>query len=99
MENINEQTELTTHTAEAEQVKGEGKSEVSLGKFKDANALLNAYNSLQSEFTKRCQRVKELESALSVDKESLTNETSPTEKVKEQEQVQKETKGDRKSVV
>ncbi len=33
----------------------------SLGKFKDVKSLLNAYNSLQSEFTRRCQRVKELE--------------------------------------
>ena len=40
-----------------------GAETVSVGKFKDADALLKAYNSLQSEFTKRCQRVKELESA------------------------------------
>ena len=32
-----------------------------LGKFKDVKSLLNAYNALQSEFTRRCQRVKELE--------------------------------------
>ena len=52
-------------------------SKVSLGKFKDVNALIHAYNSLQSEFTKRCQRIKELEGEIkSVDKES-----SPTEKV------------------
>lgn len=31
------------------------------GKFKDTEALENAYGSLQAEFTKRCQRVKELE--------------------------------------
>lgn len=31
------------------------------GKFKDVKSLLDAYNSLQSEFTRRCQRVKELE--------------------------------------
>ncbi len=29
---------------------------VELGKFKDVNALAKAYESLQSEFTKRCQR-------------------------------------------
>ncbi|MBQ0099037.1 MAG: hypothetical protein KBS91_00620 [Firmicutes bacterium] len=39
----------------------ENKTEISLGKFKDVNALLNAYNSLESEFTKRCQKIKELE--------------------------------------
>ena len=38
----------------------------SYGKFKDTESLLNAYNSLQSEFTRRCQRVKELERELSV---------------------------------
>lgn len=33
----------------------------SVGKFADATALLNAYNELQSEFTKRSQRLRELE--------------------------------------
>lgn len=33
----------------------------SYGTFKDAQALLKGYNDLQSEFTRRCQRVKELE--------------------------------------
>lgn len=33
----------------------------SLGKFKDADTLLNAYNSLQAEFTRKCQRLKQLE--------------------------------------
>lgn len=32
-----------------------------LGKFKDVSALLKAYDSLQSEFTRRSQRLKELE--------------------------------------
>ncbi len=36
------------------------------GKFKDTEALENAYGSLQAEFTKRCQRIKELESELAV---------------------------------
>lgn len=56
------------------------KSEVSesegspLGKFKDAKSLLNAYNSLQSEFTKKCQRLSELEKVGTEDnvKEDLT---------------------------
>ena len=89
-----EQTKENSHPVETEiDVKGDETQTVSLGKFKDANALLNAYNSLQSEFTKRCQRVKELESALSVDKEKSNKENSPTEKVKEQEEVQQVTKG------
>lgn len=92
MENINEQTEFKSHTAEAEKEKGEGKNDVSLGKFKDVNALVDAYNSLQSEFTKRCQKIKELESKLtSVDnnlptevKSASASEEHTTSKDKEQ---------------
>ena len=65
----NEQTETTAQSAEAQENIGEISGEVSLGKFKDTAALLSAYNSLQAEFTKRCQRIKELErDALSSDK-------------------------------
>lgn len=32
-----------------------------LGKFKDAETLLSAYNNLQAEFTKKCQKLSELE--------------------------------------
>ena len=74
---INEQTELLdVQQKEDEKPKTEEqeKSQVSLGKFKDVNALLSAYNSLQSEFTKRCQKIKELEGALDmVDKRSPTD--------------------------
>ena len=91
MENIlNEQTELSAHTATADMDKGEGQSEVSLGKFKDVGALLSAYNSLQSEFTKRCQKIKELEGALvSADKQSPV-ETGKEEKEKTADITQKE---------
>lgn len=80
----NEQTE-TTLTSQEQNVEVEGKvAEVSLGKFKDVNALLNAYNSLQAEFTKRCQRIKELESQTpSVDK------NLPTEQVKAENSAEK----------
>ncbi|MBR2871759.1 MAG: hypothetical protein IKB98_10395 [Clostridia bacterium] len=67
----NEQTlTIEAHTAEAEnQDVGEVKEKVSFGKFKDVESLIHAYNSLQSEFTKRCQRIKELEGeAKAVDK-------------------------------
>lgn len=69
-EQINEQTFIQTQPVATDDSNlGDKNLEVSLGKFKDVNALLNAYNSLQSEFTKRCQKIKELESALSsVDK-------------------------------
>ena len=84
----NEQTLVEAQPAEADkEVKGEeAKTEVSLGKFKDVQSLIQAYNSLQSEFTKRCQRIKELEGEVSkVDKASApTNETSVgEEKVKQ----------------
>lgn len=32
-----------------------------LGKFKDADSLLSAYNNLQAEFTKKCQKLSEIE--------------------------------------
>ena len=77
----NEQTEQHAHTAAAEENKGEESGNVSLGKFKDVNALLSAYNSLQSEFTKRCQRVKELEAELNsaVDKATVPTQTEQAE--------------------
>ena len=84
-----EQTQEVSQAVETEKENQGGEvKEVSLGKFKDVNALLSAYNSLQSEFTKRCQRVKELESVLAVDKEK-----TPTSKGDEQVDSKEETKG------
>lgn len=83
---MNEQTELKSHTAEAEEVKGESRSDVSLGKFKDVNALLEAYNSLQSEFTKRCQKLKELEARVVAD-----DKVAPSEKESDDVQSQQDT--------
>lgn len=48
--------------------------EKQIGKFNDASALLAAYTSLEKEFTKRCQRIKELENKLSKDNIILTEE-------------------------
>lgn len=57
-----EQTDnLNAQAAEAGMDTGAKKDAVSYGKFKDADALYSAYNSLQAEFTRRCQRLKELE--------------------------------------
>ena len=54
----NEQTETLTPTAGAEVIKeGENKQEVSLGKFKDVQALLSAYGALEAEFTKIASRI------------------------------------------
>ena len=52
----------------------------SYGKFKDATALLNAYNQLQSEFTKRCQRIKELEAKVKDADKETTPAQSETDK-------------------
>ncbi len=50
--------------AEADNISGTEDTAISFGRFKDVKGLLDAYNSLQSEFTRRCQRVKELEREL-----------------------------------
>ena len=77
---MNEQTEPQSHTAEAGENVGEANGEVSLGKFKDVKALQDAYSSLEAEFTKRCQKIKELESAL----KEVDKEKSPTSLIVEQ---------------
>ncbi len=63
----------TAQTAEADGDMGATTNEY--GKFKDLKSLVNAYNALQSEFTRRCQRVKELEreNALMLEKNSKEN--------------------------
>ena len=58
MDNLENERRGTANAAEAE---GE-KVAADLGKFKDVKALLDAYNSLEAEFTRRSQRLKELES-------------------------------------
>ncbi len=51
-----EQTEIIPTT-------GDKENQDSYGKFKTAEELLKAYNSLESEFTKRSQKLKELENS------------------------------------
>ena len=48
-------------TAQGTQVRTESGAAGAFGKFKSADALLNAYNSLEAEFTRRSQRLRELE--------------------------------------
>ena len=47
-----------------------------LGKFKDSESLLNAYNELQSGFTRKCQKLSETEKKL---QETNTNQVSGDE--------------------
>ena len=54
---------IQSHTADADYIKGDtdANERSSLGKFKSVQDLLNGYNSLQSEFTRKCQKLSELE--------------------------------------
>ncbi len=56
-ENVYEETTLTEDVAEAK----EKEASTVLGKFKDVSALERAYESLQAEFTRRSQKLRELE--------------------------------------
>lgn len=52
-----------------EQANDTNLDDTSYGKFKSADELLKAYNSLESEFTKRSQKLKEFENTTQQDKE------------------------------
>ncbi|MDE7300686.1 MAG: hypothetical protein K2N47_00805, partial [Clostridia bacterium] len=56
-DNQSVEQEVTAEPAEAE-VK---EAATELGKFKDVKALMEAYSALEAEFTRRSQRLKELE--------------------------------------
>ena len=86
-EKNNEQTLSNAQPATAEEKTGAFNEQVSLGKFKDVGALLNAYNSLQSEFTKRCQKIKELESKMD---DKTTVPSSPRTEITESKEINKE---------
>ncbi len=79
MELIDEQVELRAQTAEAEEISGDKVKPTSKSKFKDEESLLKAYNSLQSEFTKRCQRLKELEGEILKLTQEKTSRKEPKE--------------------
>ena len=92
MENIiNEQAE-TLEKAQpvvTEENLGAKEGEASFGKFKDADSLLKAYNSLTAEFTKRCQKIKELEgkineNSVKTSEEDKTKQEGITEEEKQE---------------
>ena len=49
----------------------------SLGKFKDAESMLKAYNNLQAEFTRKCQKLSEISKKLEDAENSQKAENSP----------------------
>ena len=59
MDNQTDELRATADTAEAEK----GEAAAALGKFKDVEALMQAYTALEAEFTRRSQKLKELEKA------------------------------------
>ena len=59
MDNRTDELQVTADTAEAEG----NKAAAGLGKFKDVEALMQAYTALEAEFTRRSQKLKELEKA------------------------------------
>ena len=83
-----EQTEVLTQSAGAEMNTGDKKTEVSFGKFKDAESLFRAYNALEAEFTRRSQRLRELEGRLDADKAKAPNQGGGEQKEKSDEKAQ-----------
>lgn len=53
-------SKITSQTVETEKNIGDEEVSINLGKFSSVKELLDAYNSLQSEFTRRSQKLKEL---------------------------------------
>ena len=56
-----------------EEHESEAENGETVGKFKDAKALLDAYNNLEKEFTKKCQRLSALEKDKVKEDEELNN--------------------------
>ncbi len=74
MDNANDLKPTTAEPAEAEKEN----AATELGKFRDVRALLDAYNSLEAEFTRRSQRLKELEKAEKEEPAPATADTAET---------------------
>ena len=53
---------------------GEAEKGETIGKFKSVEALLDAYNNLEKEFTKKSQRLSQLEKDKTVEEENLNEE-------------------------
>ena len=75
MDNLKKDLRETADTAEAEK---EITAAPDLGKFKDVQTLLKAYSDLEAEFTRRSQRLKELEYGNKAETEPDGAEASPS---------------------
>ena len=80
MDNLTENSQVTADTAEAE--KEEAASV--LGKFKDVKTLMKAYSDLEAEFTRRSQRLKELEKENKAAPEPDGGKAPPSQKSEEE---------------
>lgn len=79
-----EQADVLNKTNEQGAVSEVGSQTAELGKFKNAQALLEAYNNLQSEFTKKCQLLSQFEKDKTASMQSAQEEESiPQENAEE----------------
>ena len=76
-ETLDNLKELEGSQVQEDMQHSEAENGETVGKFKDANALLEAYNNLEKEFTKKCQRLSELE------KDKIKEEEKLNKKVEE----------------
>lgn len=84
MDNENVKTEVTAdNTAEA----GKTTAAAGLGKFQSVDALLEAYRSLEAEFTRRSQRLRELEEGNKA--QNMSAQGAPSREVEEGELLNK----------
>ena len=74
-DNLTDNERVTADTAEAEK---ENKAAAVLGKFKDVQTLMQAYTELEAEFTRRSQRLKELENGNKAEDNSDGKISSPS---------------------
>lgn len=75
MDNLKENEKATADPAEAEKIT----AAPGLGKFKDVQTLLKAYSDLEAEFTRRSQRLKELEKGNKTETLSDEKEIPPSQ--------------------
>lgn len=74
----NENKDEITATAETAGAEERKQAATELGKFQSVDALLNAYLNLEAEFTRRSQRLKELEHGNKAETEPDGAEASPS---------------------